>query len=401
MNSGHNLGATARCTWIWALIVCSVGAPISFGGEVPESCQSRYWENIRDAFGAIGLSGTLEANYLLSQSTSLSSIGLDVLLEHAIELDPTGNPRSRWGLCGIYSCVVPTDRGSVCWKMLDGRTLVFDKRKIGRAYGCLSDPNWKVRELEDGVYQFKSIEGEVIQYEHGVLVGMDVPAIGPLHLRSIGGAVHSIERSNGDLWLQVEYDPAGNPIAVFFDSRIVHTFEWDAEGFLRKWQRPDGSVVSFSYDNGLLSEITDGNKSPKHVTWAENPGWRRGDSAWLAPVHVTSDGDWTYDYRFSSRGFVIEAKSREASVISRTIFNPADHRLEQTCGNDRYIVTFRPNAYTGTLESIRNGAGDVLEAFSYDAEGRIAMVRRRGERDIVLRYGLDGRLLDVDGPDVQ
>jgi len=142
----------------------------------------------------------------------------------------------------------------------------------------------------------------------------------------------------------------------------------------------------------------------RKIRWRENKGFDRGDSRWPLPVHLAAVDDEYYDYRLTSRGFVLTRETGRSGdvgggVVSvRTRFNPLRYRLEQWGNGESLVVTFRSRSPgRGAVERIETASGEVLEEYRYDEEGRLVGMRKRGEPPLDFHYDDLGRLIEVEG----
>ena len=294
--------------------------------------QSQHWERIEAGLGNIALDGTLKVSFPLSESgeaapqtkgpsknptnpqsvwqldvtRNLSLLGVRCALEHRVETDAYGNARSAWRVSGLQSSLAPSGRDHLLWRPLGGRSVRFRRSEIGRALSPAGATGWLIRMASPGDYEIRSLDGRVWRYTQGLLQSAGHPALGEVHFTIKGGFVREIGRAGETPLLRAEYDDAMRLISLELAGGKPHRLRWNADGELLRWERADGGEVTFTYRDGLLSEVRAPEETPRRFGWAENPGHGRGDSKWPAPVHLASDGENRYTYDLTSKGLVIE-----------------------------------------------------------------------------------------------
>lgn len=193
----------------------------------------------------------------------------------------------------------------------------------------------------------------------------------------------------------MDYDENGRVISCQIGDDQVQRLEWNREGQLVSWRRGDGSEVRFAYQDGLLCGVMEPDKKPRQFTWQKNPGFGRGDSRWLAPVHLVSDGADKYSYKLTQKGFLLEKRGGAAETIIRTLFNPRRRRLEQQNNGFKFVVKFRGHGGGTALEQIEVG-GEIMERYVYDDHGQLTGLQRSGEPERKLSYDESGRLMALE-----
>lgn len=370
------------------------------GTEAPTKPITR-WTEIEAATGMMNFDGTLRLNLLLGGSDVLEQLGIRCELRHSIGVDAQGKARTVWRILGLQSSLVPTGRDQLRWRPPAAESVDFDRAKIGRALSGAGSTRWLIREMAfGGEYEIRSADGRVWRYRQGVLVGLEHPSLGRFSLVTQGAWVCEVrlrEDSTGGIpLLSACYDEAGRVRSCIFGSEQPHRFEWDASGQLLSWQRADGVVVHFTYSEGLLAGLTESGKPPHRFAWANNPGHQRGDSRWAAPVHLAADGENTYDYGLTSKGFVLHRRESSTEFETRTVFNPRLRRMEQRQKGGTIRAIFRGDRASAVmLERIETGAGEILEAYRYDQQGKLVGVTRKGEPERMLTYDDSGRLMNL------
>ncbi|MGH8021773.1 MAG: hypothetical protein ACREIA_26525 [Opitutaceae bacterium] len=335
--------------------------------------------------GSVGLDGMLRRSYSLIENSDTKRLGLRCTLEHKLERDACGRPRSVWQIPALQSFLVPEGREELRWQSTSGAVVRFEIEKIGRALSeAGAAAGWRIREARAGEYEIRALDGRWWRYVDGLLTAIGHPALGEFVVTTQGGLICDIREAgagdHGDVLLHAEYDERGHPLLLKDGNDKCHLFQWDEAGHLILWKSGEGKESRFEYAGGLVWGIRGAGGSQERFYWAENPGWRRGDSRWPAPVHLRSDGGHDFAYALSQEGFTIEVRGATSRIESRTIFNPRRHRLEQHAGGETLVFWFRDTPHgTGGLERVETGAGEVLEAYAYDARGQLVGVSRAGE----------------------
>jgi len=425
------------------VIVClAVATPVQAEEKKAWSPQSPAWAQIEAALGSVELDGALRLSYPLADSDELKALGLHCALVHAIEKGADGQVRTVWHFTGLQSYLVPEGRDKLRWQPPGGTIVRFERARIGRALAEAGSPGWLIRESTTGDYEIRALDGRAWRYVQGVLVTAEHPALGEIRFATQGGFIREIRLADatGDaaLLLRAEYDDNAQVVHLAVGPTNRHSFVWNEAGQLIAWRRTDGAETKFAYRDGLLEEVAISGQPAQRFIWAENPGWRRGDSKWPAPVHLASDGRNDYTYDLTSKGLVIRVRGRSlareihtqgestvGAALRRdeagnrginpllqpetshrlfglgdetvTVFNPVRSRLEQRRGNETRVVWFRKNsAGRGALQRIENGAGEVLENCRYDARGQLLAIIRKGEPERMVTYDEAGRLMALD-----
>jgi YD repeat-containing protein len=258
-----------------------------------------------------------------------------------------------------------------------------------------------IREAAPNVYEIKALDGRGWRYEAGILTSIEHPALGVLKVVMRGGLLCELgatdAASDAPAWLAAKYDRGGRLESLTLAGVGTHHFVWDNDGRLLTWKRAEGGQVEFEYQQGLISAVKAPNHDVKKYSWAENPGYERGDSRWRWPVHLASDDTHSYRYELSHKGFVLNCCDNATGRESVSVFNPRLHRLEQRRNGETIIVTFHGgNGSMGALRRIENGQGEILEDYQYDERGLLVGVKRKGEPVQSFSYDEDGRLMALE-----
>lgn len=386
-------------------LLCLI-APIllaaQLAGEETSPKAITLWTGIEAATGMMNFDGTLRLSLPFGGGgrEALEKLGWHIELRHGIEVDAQGKARTVWRMLGLQSSLVPTGRGQLRWIPPGMESVDFAREKIGRAFSGASSTRWLIRETALAEHEIRSADGRVWRYRQGMLVGLEHPALGRFSLVTQGAWIREVrygEASTVGLpLLAARYGEAGRIRSCTFGSGQPHRFEWNDSGELLSWQRANGDVVRFTYGEGLLVALAESGKPPRRFGWANNPEHQRGDSRWVAPVHLASDGEYTYDYRLTTKGFVIHRKGASSDFETMTVFNPRLRRVEQRQNGETLRATFRRGrAGATTLERIETCAGEVLEAYRYDPQGKLIGLTRKGEPERLLTYDDSGRLMSL------
>ena len=386
----------------FALAVLLVLAAASFAAESPKTPApakpvSR-WAQIDAATGAMALDGTLRLSFPLGTAPELKTLGLVAELWHGVETDAHGRARSVWQWRGLQSSLVPVGRELLRWRAFSGEAVEFERAKIGRAFAGAGSSRWLIREVGAAGHEIRAADGRTWRFHAGLPVGVDDPALGTFLLTMQGALGREIRRADAlpgaAPLLRAVYDASGRLLALTVGAGAEQRFTWDAAGQLVAWRRADGETVRFAYREGLLVSVDAPGQAGRALAWAKNPGHARGDSRWVAPVHLAADGDTAYAYTLSAAGFALRRRPSDAGAEVVTIFNPRRRRVEQRGGKDTVIVTFRGGTTgRGAIEKIETGKGEVLESYRYDARGQLVGVSRQRQTERSLAYDETGRVL--------
>jgi len=369
------------------------------------------WTEIEARLGEMQLDGSLKYRVSLGGSAGLVSLGIRLSVEHVITTDENGGARSGWRFWGLQTSLVPSGHKLLRWKSPMGLTVDFERARIGPAFshaGARAVDQWLIRETSAGCYEIHSPEGVSWRYESGRLVEIEHPALGKLCVSTQGGWITRIEPSEavegaGSL-LEAAYSDDGHLLKLQVGDQAEQEFTWN-EGQLIAWRNAAGETLSWSYVDGLLSQISEPGRPAREVRWRENEGFGRGDSRWPLPVHLAAVDNEHYHYALTSRGFVLTRETcledRVRAWVLRTRFNPLRYRLEQWGNGESLVVTFRKHSPgRGAVERIETANGEVLEEYRYDREGRLIGVRKQGELPLDFHYDDLGRLIEVEGEPV-
>ncbi len=331
----------------------------------------------------------------------MAALGLDLNLSHKLFVTEEGQPRSKWQVAALQTSLAPEDREHLRWSPPGGIPAVkFKTALIGRAFSYAGGKRWLIREKADANYEIRSPEGQVWVYRRGILTEIEHPLLGRIVVEARGALIQRMFYSDGverKTLILASYDDLGRLIEIQFGRSERHAFTWATGGGLSNWSRQDETEMNFSYRNGLLERVVDGEKPAMQLVWRENPGWQRGDRSWPAPCHLASDGERDYHYDFSSAGFLIEVRQHAGVMLSRTHFNPRRRRLEQRAAGESLLILFNPkDAVSGGIGEVRNGRGELLESYRYDINGNLVSITRKGEPTLNMRYDESGRVMALD-----
>ncbi len=385
------------------LTALSIGTPAGLCGvekKAEPASQLSQWPRIEAACGGINLDGTLRLNFPLGASPALKQLGLRMELEHWIDVDAYGQARSDWRVKGLQSNLVPKGRKQLRWQPLSGPAMDFDPAKITRALSSASSSRrWLIRKSGLFSYDIRSLDGRAWHYEHGALTHAEHPALGQVRFSTQGTGVTQVSQTDAAIndppLLRVAYNENGRITSFQIGDGKAQHLEWNREGQLVSWRRGDGSEARFAYQGRLLSSVMESDKPPRHFAWQTNSGFGRGDSRWLAPVHLVSDGADEFSYKLTQDGFVLERRETTTGAIVRTLFNPRRRRLEQQNDGFKFVVRFRDHDGGTALEQIEVG-GQITERYIYDDHGQLTGLQRNGEPERKLSYDESGRLMALE-----
>ncbi len=302
-------------------------------------------------------------------------------------------------ITNLRSSLAPGDRGVLVWKPLMGGIITFDGKRIKPKLTRSDDGNWYIRRLDSGDYEIRSLDGRTWHYTKGVLTAGRHPLIGALSFTTLGAKVCSISRfdePSSNPFLEVCYDTEANPIRLRIGSNEANTFRWDKSGRLLSWEGAGGKTTIFTYNNGLLASVAESGKPTRSFTWAENKGYDRWGALWKAPVHLSSDDDSTYKYKFRHKGFIIHRKQKSSGKEIVSIFNPRRMRFEQRTDKTEFIVSFCSQVNNPmALRRVENGKGEILEEYLYNDRGMLEVIRQNGKPEHRLDYDDSDRLMDL------
>ena len=400
LRRGH-LAAWARVL----LVALLANSGASFAAETPTTPApakpvSR-WAEIDAATGAMALDGTLRLSFPLGSAPELKTLGVVAELRHGVETDAHGLARSGWQFRGLQSSLVPVGRERLRWRAFSGESVEFERAKIGRAFSDAGNARWLIREVGGSGHEIRAGDGRTWRFWAGLPVEVEDPALGAFIIVTQGALVREIRRADAlpgaPPLLQAAYDVSGRLLVLTVGAAAKQRFAWDAAGQLSSWQRADGQTVRFTYREGLLVSVAEPNRPERALAWAKNPGHARGDSRWVAPVHLAADNGTAYAYTLSVAGFALRRRPPGDGAEVVTVFNPRRRRLEQRSGDVALIVTFRGGtAGRGALEKIETGTGEVLESYRYDARGQLVGITRQGQPERSLAYDETGRVLALE-----
>jgi len=370
-----NAGTDIRLAWP---AVCGVKDREFFGAPTEQSAasagarqpgpevaslaadQRRLWLGIEARFQGIGLDGAWRQSYPLKTSRMLRDLNFVCRLEHRLEVDADGRPRTFWAIPALKSWLVPVARDKLEFVPPAGTPVRFDLATVGEAFDRAKSAIWKIRKTGRQSFELLSPSRSVWTYSRGLLTGIDDPALGRFVVLTQGGSIREIRSLDLDAampLLAADYDTEGNPIRLAVGDNRPETFMW-SNGDLVEWQRGDGRTVKFHYVGGLISKIDEPGRSVRHVTWANNPHFLRGDSSWYEPVSLQADDLFDYSYSLTDQGYLILVTNRTSQERSSMLFNPLRDQLQQSDSTGRtFVVTFRTTAMGRSPEKIyiRNG----------------------------------------------
>lgn len=179
-----------------------------------------------------------------------------------------------------------------------------------------------------------------------------------------------------------------NLVSVTDFENDTRKFEYDADGFLTKQIKADGSFISFEYENlensKVISSVTDEEDGTEYFSY---------DFGAKKTVYTNSDGEKTvyfYDDKFrttraeSSDGSVenwtFDERGNRISWSNGTVF--ANYKYDEsgkiTEKSDEFGAT-ETFSYSGNRLVAHKNKENVVENFSYDDKGRITEIYLSGE----------------------
>lgn len=295
------------------------------------------WEQVTHKLGKMRLDGTLALRWEIVAASD-SPFATSIALEHEMKTNWAGRAQTSWRFEGLTCSIVSAGPGQLVWRTLRGTEETFERAEKPVWEAETGSAGSLLRQTGDQQIEIMDAARRCWRFSHGVLQEM--------RNDQTGERVHFVAESpwfkeakvyspagHENLALSVSHNLVGQPEEVVVRGKR-HRFEWNREGQLCAWQRPDGSVVDFEYRDGLIAKIAETGSPPMVFRWEENPGHNRGDSLWRAAAHLVSDGVDFYDYRWSRRGYIIDHYGADHRLIAEATYNPWRHLVRLKAGAD-------------------------------------------------------------------
>lgn len=320
--------------------------------------QSKYEDNLVKNLGSIDLEGLPRVELVLDDLWS-RIFGYAFSIRHVVKEDSRGRGYSSWEFTGLQTYLVYSGRDSLEWKPLWGEEMIFEKIGSGKVFRAdhgvevrfQGGNNYRIREPNGfaSIYQ----DGELIRYEHPFWGNLECDMDGPWLLRA--------QWEDGKELIRVLYSGTGRPTKMEF-SKKVYRFQWAGEVQLSSFENDDGKVTDFEYENQMLRSIKDpSNGVDRKFEWGANRNFGKGNSRWVHPVYLKHDGDSSYDYSISRKGYRISRRVSGTRLEILTYFNPDLNRVEQRM-HDESILYELENSMDGNrrLVTVMDSSGNVL-----------------------------------------
>lgn len=282
-------------------------------------------ESLDALLSHVGLDGTLRAYYQTYDSDIFHYLRTTCLVNHGIGLSYDGKCYSRWFLAGLNTYVVPSGRTHWKWQPMNGQPPgLFNKDVLGPEFPKHTPGRTVMRLCRENELEIRTPDGIVWAYKSGILVRINVPGFGVVQVECKGNLISSL-RLEGEEQpeVHVQYDDELHPVAMYQFGTLVTKFNWGNGGELLGWTRVGGPTFSCTYTDNLIDTITVSTGERADITWAYNPGWQRGDSRWLAPMHISKFGDEKYSFKVDQRGFNFLIEKGVPAKLIALIYNPA------------------------------------------------------------------------------
>jgi hypothetical protein len=318
------------------------------------------WRKIQADMGGVFLNGNCRQNFNLGSSSLTERLGIRFRMEHRLAVDSFGRAGTEWTFIGLQTSLTPDADGGWCWQTLWNETIRFSA--LSGEFG--KTKSFSLVQDDPVTFRIRNAEGVEWVYRSGVLESIKDPLHGEFSVKTCGGLVAEIAaRDQAQLIsiLRAEYNARGEIQTLALGAHQTNSFYW-ADGRLIGWKHNHRPEMSFSYRDGLISEISDGETFQRTFTWEKNSDFLRGDSRWPQPVHLSADENHQYEFNLCSNGISIRVIDRRTSQRCEFIYNPLRHRLSyRGATGDRLLVRLKKDAVRQIPEFIENESGAIVQ----------------------------------------
>jgi hypothetical protein len=293
---------------------------------------------LRAGLGYAEIDGSLSFYRTLSDSILLRSLGLEIGIAHMLVPDSIGRYSSNWRFWGLKSFVVPSDRDYFAWHPPNGTVVLVPRGTLTDSFQLVAGSAiWAKQTATDIIVSEKT--GRTWTYNSGQLVSIEHPVFGSFSIKCSGTSIREIRNKRTQVVLmEARYSLDGKPTEVLIGGMEALRFEY-LGGRLVSISKGASRVVSFQYENGLLSKVLSEGNAALVLSWRTNDDMA-ANLLGLSKMQLLSDGVNSYQYRLNSDGFHITKVDPIRANRVTTIVNPLSSKIVQYVEGTRESIVY-------------------------------------------------------------
>ncbi|WP_342750769.1 O-antigen ligase family protein [Termitidicoccus mucosus] len=292
--------------------------------------------------GKVDMNGLPRLSLELGGVSVLSKLGFNFQLTHGIRIGSNRSARSEWSVTGLRTCVYFESHDQLVWVKPAGQKMRYLRQDMG--FGDGNDGS-SVNVFESGVIEIKTCQGSVWRYKDGFLETITDAQLGRFAVVSDRESILEISRLAGDARIAVArigYAENGLLQHLIFSGDRKCNFEWSHDHRLLRVENISGVRTQFEYDDALLTGWHGSNGASGIYRWAPRDDAKRGVAVGRAPVVLTEDDVFRYEYARDGNVNIILVHTVDGSFVSETKIGPGG--IFQRTANEIKSVRNRRNA---------------------------------------------------------
>ena len=409
---------SVRYTLRFFYLFCFVCLGLS-GFFVPAFAQSNtlsnHWDYEKTHLKQISIDGSLYKKFSLARFNQFPEAALSIELVHSLSRYSWDvyQQFSLWTVPQLNSYAVSLGSDQIAWLAPNGEEINFYQNAKAQyqilevAPAKLTRPWTAVREGNSNRIEIHSDEDWVYIYRDGSLKLLELPSGRRLSFKTKLSQIEAITLvvdGRQKVLLEAEYDSLRRLIDLSVGP-INYRFEYIGDSEFLKSLLPFGIVergTFFSYDNGFISELHLPNGEHQVFNWHKDFNPSEAGSERLAFMNdnqafLYRDSEYIYSIEQSKKGISLTASNRLDQTES-LVFNSIKNRLSRIDrGGQKHEISWKKDsnpAIKNKLGKITAPNGTVLLDLTYDSEGRVIRMQRRGEAEIAFKYDTLERMIE-------
>jgi len=223
---------------------------------------------------------------------------LHVMAYHQTKTNSFENSASSsWKILGLETWLVCDEKNKLAWHSPAGTTVFFN-RDQALAQGSVKSEGCELTIVSEDEYVVTDDNSRKWVYNRGSLARVHLANGGTLSFKCSNGLIREITNKN-EVLLNIEQQ--GRALLLYARQQKIATVGYDTTGRLiesitfEDTKRPS---LKFTYKNGNLTAITEGDEVAHTFVWKKVGFLKRGLTLLLYPCYLYSDGRHTYSHGF-------------------------------------------------------------------------------------------------------
>ena len=364
----------------------------------------------------LSIDGGLFYKFTLGSLTQLPEAAFNIELVHTLsryswDLYPEF---SLWTVPQLTTYVVSFGEDQIIWLAPNGKEYVFDRNeranykiletipaKLNRDWTVVHKPNTSRVEIH-------SNKGWVYIYRDGILKFLELPSGQKLRFKTDLTQIHEISivvSGEKHVLLEAEYD-ALKRLSKLTMGANWYQFEYISDSDLLKSFKPFGieeRANEFNYYRGFVSKIMLPTGKVETIEWhLDLEDIKKRNPLLFESLEVFAvlarDSDYLYQIQYKHNGIALSA-SDKLNHQEYLLLNPIKNSLLRIDRNGlKHQITWKSDEnplINDKLAQVTAPNGSALIDLTYDSEGRVVRMEKRGEGAMFFKYDALDRITEL------